>query len=213
MGAWLRREATAGAVTLLAFTLGCNQVASEPDRPAQPAANESHAAAPEATPTAAAAPADTDLTQVGPGGNTRVYYQFVDERGSVRFVERLEDVPATWRDSAGFVEMDSPPPLSPLDARRTRDRRAGEGTKLTVAARPDVILYYADWCGYCRRAKAHLNDRRVPYELRDVDTPAAKRELLAKTGSRGIPALDVGGRILKGYSEGGYDELLASAGF
>jgi glutaredoxin len=78
-------------------------------------------------------------------------------------------------------------------------------------AAPQVILYYADWCGYCRKAKGHLERRGVEYELRDVDIPANQAELVAKSGGRSIPVIDVDGRILKGYSAERLDELLDGA--
>jgi glutaredoxin len=183
------------AVLCIGQTSGCNLVSSGSGD-----ADDSYADA----------PTDSDLTSIGPEGETRIFYQFVDEKRRVQFVERLEDVPARWRDRVGFVELSEPPPLTPAEARR------GSRADTTVAKAggpgPSVILYSADWCGYCRQAKRHLEDRRVPYELRDVDVPAAKEELLARTGGKGIPVLDLVGRILRGYSPGSYDDLLDSAG-
>jgi glutaredoxin len=146
---------------------------------------------------------------------TRLYYQFVDERGRVRFVERLEDVPERWRENVGFVKLDVPPPLTPDDAaraRRTQVSRADSvrtvSTLATAASR--IVLYSADWCGACRKAKRHLSQRGVDYEVRDVDDPAVAAELLRKTGSRSIPVIDVGGRVLSGFSAGSYDALIES---
>ena len=68
-------------------------------------------------------PARNGLESIGPDHESRIYYQFIDEQHRVRFVERLADVPERWRDRAGFVELDSPPPLTPGDARRTREER------------------------------------------------------------------------------------------
>jgi glutaredoxin len=170
---------------------------------------EAPGADPATTRAPAERPADSDLTSVGPEGQTRIYYQFTDDQHRVRFVERMEDVPPAWRDRVGFVELVSPPPLTPADARRAA--RADPGAVATAGGR-SVLLYYADWCGYCRRAKQHLNDRGVAYELRDVDVPAAKAELVARTGGKGVPVLDVDGRILRGYSSGSYDDFLRSTG-
>jgi glutaredoxin len=157
-------------------------------------------------------PAGSDLESLGPGDETRIYYQFVDEKRRVRFVERLADVPEQWRDQAGFVEMSSPPPLSPADARRARNDRYG-GPAVAIAGSPTVLLYSAEWCGYCTKARRHLEKRRIPYELRDVDVPAAAEELFAKTGRKGIPVMDIDGRIMRGYGADKYDEMLDQAGF
>jgi glutaredoxin len=149
---------------------------------------------------------------------TRLYYQFVDSQGRVRFVERIDDVPEASRAGVGFVKMDVPPPLTPGDAARAREtqiaraggvQRASTGSALSSG--PPVILYSADWCGACRKAKRHLARRGVDYEERDVDDPAVAAELLRKTGSRSIPVIDVGGRVLTGFSAGSYDTLIGSA--
>ena len=130
-------------------------------------------------------------------------------------MERLEDVPARWRSRVGFVEMDSPPPLSPAMAEETRDRRyaavADKYRKLTPAKMPSrIVLYSADWCGWCQKAKQHLDRKGINYEVRDIDRPENLAELVAKTGQKGIPVLDVGGRVVKGFSPGRYDELIAA---
>jgi len=150
---------------------------------------------------------------IGDDASMRVYYQFIDAKGGVRFVERLEDVPAEWRDRVGFVAMDSPPPMRPEDARRTW---SADLSKVSVAdarrAGPrEVVLYYADWCGYCKLAKNHLDREGIDYELRNVDRPAVGLELLEKTGSKSIPVLEVDGRVLRGYSRQQYAAILGTA--
>lgn len=155
---------------------------------------------------------------LGPDHAKRLYYQFIDARGRVAFVERLSDVPAAWRDKVGFVEMDSPPPLSPAMAEQTRDRRyaanarPAPGNPRVAAGRmpAQVVLYSADWCGWCKKAKRHLDDMGINYEIRDVDIPENMNDLVAKTGQRGIPVLDVGGRVVTGFSPEQYDELIRS---
>lgn len=141
----------------------------------------------------------------------RLYYQFVDDRGRVHFVQRLDAVPAAWRSTMGYVEMDVPPPLSPLDAQAARSRQAASRASRAgrTAKASGVVLYSATWCGACRKAKKYLERKHVRYELRDVDDPANLELLLETTGRKGIPVLDVGGRIVTGFSPQSYDELLS----
>jgi len=215
--------ALAGALVLCAGT-ACNRVDSR-----QGGDDASAAAAPSAE-TASGAdeptgpPKGSDIESLGPDADTRIYYQYIDARGAVRFAERLEDVPEDWRDRVGYLELDSPPPMSPADAQRVRDERYAranpKSTRLAAASgagstgramdrfEPAVILYYADWCGYCKKAKRHLDRQGVAYDLRDVDNPHFKQELVEKTGSRGIPVIEVDGRIMKGYNAQRLDELL-----
>jgi glutaredoxin/uncharacterized protein YciU (UPF0263 family) len=164
-----------------------------------------------------------DMDSIGPADAMRIYYQFIDDRGGVHFVDRLADVPEAWRDRVGFVEMDRPPPLTPIEARKTwtlskeetatvlaslrlsrseADLRAGGGQTA------DVVLYFAEWCGYCKKARAHLDDEGIDYEIRDVDIDVIARELREKTGRGGVPVLDYDGQVLRGYSRAGYDKAI-----
>jgi glutaredoxin len=158
------------------------------------------------------------IASVGPESAKRVYYQFADERGLVRFVERLDQVPPAWRDRVGYVEMNGPPPASPADARRMR----GLGGASTAGIAPtatgpgsarssEVLLYYAEWCDYCRKTRVELDRRGVSFELLDIENPGTLDELVKKTGQRGVPVVDVNGKILIGYDPEGLDRLLSPA--
>jgi glutaredoxin len=157
--------------------------------------------------------ASLGIASLGPDASKRLYYQFIDERGSVRFVERLDQVPPDWRDRVGYVELDGPPPVSPNDAQRIRRLGGAGGARSTLAvANPRstaVLLYYAEWCGYCRKTRAELDRRGVKFEMRNIENPATLAELVEKTGQRGIPVVDAGGKILIGYDLQGLDQLLA----
>jgi glutaredoxin 3 len=155
---------------------------------------------------------------LGPDHAKRLYYQFIDGKGRVRFVERMLDVPAQWRGRVGFVEMDTAPPLSPAMAESTRDRRyaavADQYRKAPPRGRAmpaQIVLYSADWCGWCQKAKLHLDRQGVNYQVRDIDQPQNLQELVSKTGQKGIPVLDVGGKVVTGFSPERYDQLIRDA--
>lgn len=125
---------------------------------------------------------------------TRVFYQWVDEAGTVRFAEDLDEVPVSWRDRAGRVEVAAAPP------------------RAAAASAPRVVVYTTSWCGWCRRTLAHLDRKGVSYENRDIEAdPDASRELLRKTGSTAIPVLEIDGQLLRGYDPHAIDRLLAAA--
>ncbi|MEM7411572.1 MAG: glutaredoxin family protein [Myxococcota bacterium] len=146
----------------------------------------------------------------GDGSSSRLYYQFIDDAGRVRFVERLDEVPEAWRANVGFVKMDVAPPLSPGAAAAARRQQLGGGGTTVAAAggAGPVLLYSAEWCGACQKAKRHLSRRNVSYQELDVDNPNHAKALVQKTGSRAIPVLDAGGRIFTGFDSGAYDRML-----
>ncbi len=143
-----------------------------------------------------------------PDSGSRLYYQFVDERGRVRFVERMGDVPEQWRAGVGFVKMAMPPPLSPGDAARARQTSLASRPSSVRPPTREIILYSAEWCGACKKAKRYLSRNGIDYDERDVDTRRYADELVQKTGRRSIPVLDVDGRVFTGFDPSAYDRLI-----
>jgi glutaredoxin len=80
-----------------------------------------------------------------------------------------------------------------------------------------AVVFGADWCGPCKKAKAHLAKRGVVVDYRDIDRdPSSRREMLRLLGPRGrsdapIPVIELGGRVLVGFSAGAIDDAIAAA--
>jgi glutaredoxin 3 len=70
---------------------------------------------------------------------------------------------------------------------------------------PKIVMYAADWCGYCARARALLEAKGVAYEEIDTDAvPGARQEAQARSGQSTIPQIFIGDQHV-----GGSDELAA----
>ena len=68
-----------------------------------------------------------------------------------------------------------------------------------------VKIYLTDWCGWCRRAVALLEERNIPFEAIDVDGDYETRAWLVEaTGQRTVPQI-----FIDGESIGGCTELMA----
>lgn len=73
-------------------------------------------------------------------------------------------------------------------------------------AEPRVVIYGAEWCGACHEAAKWLTGRHVRFVEKDIEKdPGADREMRAKLARAGlsggsIPVLDVGGKIMVGFS-------------
>ncbi len=205
-----------GVIVVLLATVvpGCDLILTL-DLPSEEGSGSLPAGEPDAGAERDGPPPGSDLISLEEGKATRIYYQFVDERGRVRFVESLERVPEKWRDRVGFVESATPPPMSPTDMARAIEPDARRLVARLEASRkasgPKVIIYSANWCGACRRAKAYMDRKGVRYEERNVDQPRFKEELVRKSGGRSIPVIEVNGRILKGFNPERLDKLLADA--
>jgi glutaredoxin len=212
------RRAVEAAANLAAAATGLLERAAAPEAAEIP----SQSAGPEvALPADAPAKAEIEVVRTQPGSEleSRTYFQYIDERGTVRFVASRDELPAQWRDRAGTVEMSSMPAERPADRRSEFDRRRARARAVLAQSEPvgghsglddGVFLYYATWCGYCRKAKAHLDERGVEYDLRNVDQPVIMAELESETGSGSIPVVDVGGQLIRGYDPAKMDQLIAA---
>jgi glutaredoxin 3 len=66
-------------------------------------------------------------------------------------------------------------------------------------AAPKVIMYSADWCGYCARARRLLDAKGIAYEEIDVDVVAgAQAQMKARTGCTSIPQIFIGDQYIGG---------------
>lgn len=69
----------------------------------------------------------------------------------------------------------------------------------------DVTVYSADWCPFCSRAKALLDQRGIPFEEINVDrVPGFREKLVEMTGRMTVPQIMIGGEPI-----GGFDDLSA----
>ena len=77
-------------------------------------------------------------------------------------------------------------------------------------------MYATGWCGFCERARALFKSKNVPFEEIDVDAlPAARAEMMARSGRRTVPQIFIGETHVGGSDDlqdleasGGLDPLL-----
>lgn len=73
-------------------------------------------------------------------------------------------------------------------------------------AQPQVVVYSADYCPFCHRAKKLLRGKSVRFTEIDVEAEPAKRaEMMQRSGQRTIPQIFIGDQHV-----GGCDELFAA---
>lgn len=66
----------------------------------------------------------------------------------------------------------------------------------------NVIVYSADWCPFCTRAKALLTSREIPFEEINVDrVPGFREKLVEMTGRMTVPQIMVDGEPVGGFNE------------
>ena len=72
-----------------------------------------------------------------------------------------------------------------------------------------VTVYVTSWCPACRMTTDYLKKKDIPFTVKDVEkNEAYMREMIQKVGAyRGVPVLDINGRILLGFNPQVLDQL------
>jgi len=149
---------------------------------------------------AAAAGADTVYKSVGPDGRI-IYSQEPPAGGKAAKTLNFSNLPST------------PMPDSVLRYRdqleKSMQKKLSETGKPREFALP--TLFTAQWCGYCRQAKAYLAEKMVRYQEYDIDTPDGMRAYVESGSGRGVPVLLWKGQNIRGFSRSAYDAVLGAA--
>jgi glutaredoxin-like YruB-family protein len=72
-----------------------------------------------------------------------------------------------------------------------------------------VKVYSTPTCPWCTVTKNYLKSRNVPFEDIDVTRDrAAAVDMVQKSGQRGVPVIEIDGRIIVGFDQGTIDSLI-----
>jgi glutaredoxin len=124
-----------------------------------------------------------------------------------------------WKDGAGQVHYTSDPPPG-VAAGKVRARVNSysapakiEAAPASAAAAPagPVVMYATSWCPYCAKARAYFARKGIAYAEYDVEKSATANAEFRRLGGRGVPLILVGREKMSGFSEPGFDALLARA--
>jgi len=199
---------------------------------AAPSACQKSVAPAASTPDSASAgeevtPADDVTLPRVTAGSTSLLFSWVGVSGRIKASARIADVPEDRRERVAVSDLSVPP------EKRRADRyaffadltapnadgtypvvvvsrfNAARGERLTVKLPPPpdgaVIVYSAEWCGFCKKAKSWLTKNAVPYVERDVEKdPGVSAELkqkleAANLRSSGVPVIDWDGELIVGF--------------
>jgi glutaredoxin len=112
----------------------------------------------------------------------------------------------------------TPAAAQDLSRRPPRERRAEPREPREpppdVAPRGDVPvrMFTAAWCGACKSARAWLKRNRIPFTELDVEAdPKARQDQLALNPRGSLPTLDIGGRVVVGFSPDAIQRALREA--
>lgn len=120
-----------------------------------------------------------------------------------------------WTDAHGNVHFGD---SAPADADAAEIRLQSYNDVEVIGAGKDygarkVTLYTAEWCGICKNAKAHLQQRGVYFLEYDVEKSDTGKIEYRKLKARGVPVILVGNQRMNGFSAAKLDKLLTNVGY
>jgi len=141
----------------------------------------------------------------------RVFFKYTDDAGQLHIVQSIDRVPVQYRNQIGEIALEGDPQWIKSAARMPASQSLEEyvPAKRGVSLRnSDVVLYYADWCGFCKKAKRWFDERNVRYDLRDIDVSPYGDELAEVSGGKSVPVLMIGGEVVRGFNPSAYERAL-----
>lgn len=111
-------------------------------------------------------------------------YRYRDSEGRDHFVTSPNAVPEQYR--------------TPYALPRLGKYKGGDfATPLPKAA--TVVVFVTEWCAYCRRLEAFLDERGIAYRSYDIEKSGEGKRLYSALGVTGVPATKIGGRVIAGF--------------
>jgi glutaredoxin len=134
-------------------------------------------------------------------------YKSVGADGKVVYGDRP---PGDGR-SARTLKFENLPssPLSPATLANLEELKKGGAAQQAALPSGELLLFTTSWCAYCKKAKAYLAGKGVPYREIDIESNAGAASYAQAGGQRGVPLLFKGGQWVLGFSASAYDSLLS----
>lgn len=79
----------------------------------------------------------------------------------------------------------------------------------TSTTKKHIIVYSTPTCTYCHHLKDYLTEKGFTYEDHDVSKDFTHLQAaVEKSGQKGVPVIDIEGKIIVGFDQEAVDEAL-----
>jgi len=82
-----------------------------------------------------------------------------------------------------------------------------DSTIKKTSSNKKVIMYSAEWCGVCRKAKRYFKKKGIRYKEYDIDKSKEARRKYDKLNARGVPVIFIGNIRLNGFSSSHFEKI------
>ncbi|UCE90476.1 MAG: glutaredoxin family protein [Pseudomonadota bacterium] len=137
---------------------------------------------------------------VGTEGVAGEIYKWTDAQGNVHFTDQPPEGAGASRVEVR-VNTVSAPPLNV-------DKLFPDSEAPQRASRKKVVLYSAQWCGYCKKARQYLKQRKVRFTEYDVEKSKQGADEYRSLKGKGVPLIMVGKQRVNGFDQARLEQLL-----
>ena len=122
-----------------------------------------------------------------------------------------------WTDDSGRSHYSDMPPTDRLADELDIEIKSHAGPARvstfseSIASAAAVVIYSAQWCGICTRAKNYMDANGIRYTEYDVDESAKGRRDYRRLDGKGVPIIIVGNQRMDGFSASRLQAMLAAA--
>ena len=138
------------------------------------------------------------LTTLG-SASAQGIYRWVDDNGVTHFGD------ASQSPQAERIQLDT---LNTVGSQTGSAAPASQQQAPAKKQQPKIIMYSAEWCGVCKKAKAYFRQNKIQFTEYDVEKSSKGKRAYAKMKSKSVPQFVVGEEKVRGFSIGRFNKLL-----
>jgi len=127
----------------------------------------------------------------------------IDKVGVIRYVDvhEIDDQPDNEVLFAELYKLE--PELAAKDRQFLQRQQQAEAAAVAEAQAPvaEVVMYCTPWCPACRRARAYLNEKKIPFVEVDIsrDRTAAAQVRQWANGNETTPTFLIKGKVIVNF--------------
>ncbi|MBI3897597.1 MAG: glutaredoxin family protein [Gammaproteobacteria bacterium] len=117
-----------------------------------------------------------------------------------------------WKDPAGRTHFSDNPPVE-ANAESVKIRTFSGAAEVAGVDPGDVgagqvVMLSTTWCGVCKRARAWLSQKGIPFTEHDVEKSEVGMAEYRRLNGTGVPIILVGKQRMNGFSADALEQML-----
>jgi len=126
-------------------------------------------------------------------------YKWVDEEGAIHFTDTP---PKDAKTKKVKIKVNTYKSVQVI-----RPKTKVASIKKSMGDDKTVIMYSAEWCGVCRKAKHYFKEKNIAFTEYDIDKNKEAKQKYKLLNARGIPVIFIDEVRLNGFSKRQFERV------